>query len=320
MERAGAGKSGEIVAELRGRIESGELGAGERVPSTRDITRQWGVAMATATKVLAELRREGLVRAVPGVGTVVAERERPAGGGQPGEGGERSGTRRRAGVEQALTLERIVVTAVAVADGEGLAAVSMRRVAAELGVATMSLYRHVTDKDDLLLRMMDQVFAQWPLPAEPAGGWRDRVGLAARLIWRMFRAHPWLASALSVTRPQPLTNAIPIGEWVLAALAAEGLDLETALTTYLVILNFVRGTAINLESEAESEARTGLDQDQWMDSQEPDVLALLATGAYPTFARVAEVGYDFDLDSLFEFGLERMLDGVAPMIEARARG
>ncbi|NYV76440.1 GntR family transcriptional regulator, partial [Streptomyces sp. UH6] len=60
-----------IVTELRQRIESGELAPGERVPSTREITKEWGVAMATATKVLTELRHQGLVRAVPGVGTVV---------------------------------------------------------------------------------------------------------------------------------------------------------------------------------------------------------------------------------------------------------
>ncbi|WPR52497.1 winged helix-turn-helix domain-containing protein [Streptomyces sp. S399] len=67
-----------IAAVLRRRIETGELAPGDRVPSTREITRRWGVAMATATKALTELRREGLVRAVPGVGTVVAPRDRPA--------------------------------------------------------------------------------------------------------------------------------------------------------------------------------------------------------------------------------------------------
>lgn len=62
-----------IAAELRRRIETGELRPGDRVPSTRAITAEWGVAMATATKVLTALREAGLVRAVRGVGTVVAE-------------------------------------------------------------------------------------------------------------------------------------------------------------------------------------------------------------------------------------------------------
>src|SRR5215469_13876321 len=68
----------EIAAELRRRIESGELAPGMRVPSTRAIVDEWGVAMATATRVLTELRHEGLVRAVPGVGTVVDRGRRPA--------------------------------------------------------------------------------------------------------------------------------------------------------------------------------------------------------------------------------------------------
>ncbi|MGX1606137.1 GntR family transcriptional regulator, partial [Streptomyces celluloflavus] len=61
-----------IVDEIRRRIDAAELAPGDRVPSTRRITQEWGVAMATATKVLTTLRQEGLVRAVPGVGTVVA--------------------------------------------------------------------------------------------------------------------------------------------------------------------------------------------------------------------------------------------------------
>ncbi|MFB9840015.1 GntR family transcriptional regulator, partial [Actinoallomurus acaciae] len=68
----GASRSGQIVAELRHRIVTGELAPGDRVPSTREIVRRWGVAMATATKVLTRLRQDGLVRAVPGVGTFVA--------------------------------------------------------------------------------------------------------------------------------------------------------------------------------------------------------------------------------------------------------
>src|SRR5215471_17193361 len=70
----------EIAAELRSRIESGELAPGMRVPSTRAIVDEWGVAMATATKVLTELRHQGLVRAVPGVGTVVEGDRRPTRG------------------------------------------------------------------------------------------------------------------------------------------------------------------------------------------------------------------------------------------------
>ena len=315
----------QIVAELRRRIEIGELAPGDRVPSTREITRRWGVAMATATKVLTELRHEGLVRAVPGVGTVVdgpptRARHVPT----TGERRERRPSTttaprgRRTTSEQALTRDRIVATAVAIADAEGLAGVSMRRVAAELGVATMSLYRVVVDKDDLLMRMVDAVFAASPLPANASEGWRARLEIAARTLWGIFRRHPWLAAALSLTRPQLVPSAVSFTEWVLSTLHDRGLDLSTAFSVHLALLNYVRGTAVNLEMEADAEALSGLSSEEWIDAQQPALQAILATGQFPTLERLTRVGYDFDLDDLFEFGLRRLLDGVAVLLEGTA--
>ncbi|PBC75377.1 TetR family transcriptional regulator [Streptomyces sp. TLI_235] len=325
MDRTDGARYRRIVEELRGRIARGELAPGDRVPSTREITRQWGVAMATATKVLTELRHAGLVRAVPGVGTVVAGRERPPAGRPPAghtpagrpaaarEGGA-AAPPRRAGQESALAADRIVAAAVAIADAEGLAALSMRRVAADLGVAPMSLYRHVADKDDLLLRMMDAVFAGCSFPEEHPEGWREPLALAARMLWAAFRAHPWLAPALSMTRPQLAVNALPFTEWVLTALDDRGLDPWTVFTTHLTLLTYVRGIAMNVESESAAEADSGLDAEEWMETQEPALRAVLAGGRFPLLARYTVDGYDFDLDRLFEFGLERLLDGIAVLL------
>ncbi|QNT91163.1 GntR family transcriptional regulator [Streptomyces griseofuscus] len=318
MSGQAVSRSGQIVGELRRRIETGELALGERVPSTREITRQWGVAMATATKVLTELRREGLVRAVPGVGTVVAPPARPARPAAATRRGTRSADASAA--PSALALDRIVTAAIEVADAEGLAAVSMRRVAAELGVATMSLYRHVTDKDDLLTRMLDTVIARDPLPADPPQDWRAAIELAARRLWGQFRRHPWLAPALSVTRPQMVVSALPYSEWMLSVLHSRGLDLRTAFTAHLMLLNYARGIAVNLESEREAEAYSGLDSEQWMDTREPELLDILANGRFPVLSRLATAGYDLDLDALFEFGLQRLLDGVAALLDQGRRG
>ncbi|MCQ4042651.1 TetR/AcrR family transcriptional regulator C-terminal domain-containing protein [Streptantibioticus rubrisoli] len=310
----------QIVAELRQRIEAGELAPGERVPSTREITRHWGVAMATATKVLTELRQQGLVRAVPGVGTVVDAGSRPARPSRPAVAPPstpptpRTRTQGDGASELTLTTERIIASAIAVADAEGLAAVSMRRVATELGVATMSLYRHVADKDDLLMRMLDAAFAEWTLPTTAPAGWRERLELAARTLWAMFRQHPWQALALSVTRPQPIASAIPFTEWVLSALDGRGLDLQTMFTTHITLFNYVRGTAVNVEMEAEAESLSGMDSEEWMGTQEPKLQRILATGRFPTLERLVTAEYDFDLDELFEFGLQRLLDGLAPLM------
>ncbi|MEW5626329.1 TetR/AcrR family transcriptional regulator, partial [Streptomyces hydrogenans] len=219
-----------------------------------------------------------------------------------------------AGGQTGLTLARIVRAAVLVADAEGLAAVSMRRVAAELGVATMSLYRHVTDKDDLLVRMMDAAIAERPLPTEPPPGWREALEVAARQLWGLFRIHPWLAPALSLTRPQLITSALAYSEWVLEALHARGLDDQTAFTAHLTLLNYIRGLAQNLETEREAEAQSGLDSEEWMDTQESAFQSTLDGGRYPGLARLAKSGYDLDLDGLFEFGLQRLLDGLAVLL------
>ncbi|MEV0598879.1 TetR/AcrR family transcriptional regulator C-terminal domain-containing protein [Streptomyces sp. NPDC050315] len=316
MSPQNAPRYGQIADELRRRIAAGELSPGDRVPSTREITRQWGVAMATATKVLTELRHEGLVRAVPGVGTVVETAGRQGRPAQPLPPRPHTPppTPRAQHPDQAFTLERIVAAAVRIADAEGLPAVSMRRVATELGGATMSLYRHVTDKDDLLIQMMDATFSQWQFPATPPEGWRERLSLAAHMLWDMFRRHPWLAPALSVTRPQPAAGPMPYTEWVLATLEGQGLDLSTAFTAHLALFNHIRGTAVHVEMEAEAEAVSGLNDEEWMDTQEPALQAILATGRFPTLDRLATAGYDLNLDALFEFGLQRYLDGIATLL------
>jgi AcrR family transcriptional regulator len=307
---------------------SGELAAGERVPSTRAITREWGVAIATASRVLAALQADGLVRAVPGVGTVVVDRTtRPPGPTRPtperatGRGARaendppwaRSPAPSTVGPlpEEALTAERIVAAAVAVADAEGLAGVSMRRIAAGLGVVPMALYRYVSDKDDLLLRMLDAGLREWRPPVDPPAGWRPRVEAAARALWATFRRHPWLAQALSVTRPQPTAAGMAYSEWVVDALHGHGMSLVEAFDVHLMLINYVRGTAIGLESEREAEATSGLDNDGWMAAQEPALLAVVASERFPQLRRMFAEQYDLDVDALFDRGLRLLLDGLA---------
>lgn len=295
-----------IAAVLRERIRCGELAPGDRVPSTRAIVREWGVAMATATKVLAGLRAEGLVRALPGVGTVV---EHPDGAPR-----RPVAPARRAARDPALSVDRVVDTAVAVADAEGLTAVTMRRIGAELGVATMSLYRYVGDKDDLLLRMMNAALAVRFDPPSPTQGWRATVEAACRALWARFRRHPWLAAALSLTRPQTLPDAMAYTEHILRGLAPLGLDPAGAFDTHLVLLNYVRGIAISLDTERQAEADTGQTADEWADAHDAELRAALAAREFPTLRRtidrLAGTGYDPDLQTLFDTGLCYLLDGI----------
>lgn len=297
-----------IAADLRRRITDGELRAGSRVPSTREITRTWGVAMATASWALGELRDEGLVTARLGVGTVVATP------GVRAAAVPSSARRHVRELDQGLTSDRVVQAAVHIADTEGLPVLSMRRVASALDIATMTLYRYVPGKYELVVMMADAVFAECPPPEDAPPGWRARFELMARRQWAMYRIHPWLAQVISFTRPEPTPNAIPNTEWALSAIDGLGLDASTMLYLVVTLFGYVRGTAINLETEAEAVRDTGLSDDEWMQSQTERIAAITASGRVPTLARVIERDIDFNLEQFFEFGLQRMLDGMAVLI------
>ncbi|MFJ7262047.1 TetR/AcrR family transcriptional regulator C-terminal domain-containing protein [Streptomyces globosus] len=304
-----------IAADIRRRVADGALAPGDPVPSTRRLAADWGVALATATKALAVLRLEGVVEARPRIGTVVAGSAPAA--PQPG--------RRPAAApdpERELSLARIVRTAVAIADAEGLAALTMRAVAARLGVAPMSPYRHVPGKDDLVLLMADAAFGEASPPADAAGEWRPRLELGARTLWSVHRRHPWLAQVGPLTRPLLVPNLLAHSEWMLSALDGHGLDPATQFEINVLLYGHVQGLAVHLEREANAAAATGQSDGQWMDGRAADLAELLASDRFPTFAKVVgsfRDGYDLCLDSLFESGLKALLDGLAPVIEGRAR-
>ncbi|WP_433662050.1 TetR/AcrR family transcriptional regulator C-terminal domain-containing protein [Nocardia sp. CA-128927] len=291
-----------IAGEIQERISSGELRAGDRVPSARQITKQWGVAIATATKVLAVLRQEGVVRAVPGVGTVVDTPQ--------------AAPPREHGRETELTAASIVHAGMAIADAEGLAALSMRRVAAELGVPTMSLYRHVGSKDQLVLLMADEAFGSAEFPDPPPAGWRERLEVLARLQWAMYHRHPWVVAALWVSEPEPAPKLLAHTEWAVHAFDDLGLDPDSVIYAHVSLFSYVRGIAVNLELEA-GIRRAGTPVVPW-DAREPEYEQFLASGRYPTLASLNERNdFQFDIDRLFEFGLHRLLDGFAAFMAPR---
>ena len=283
-----------IADALRERIARGELPPGARVPSTRRLAADHGVALATAAKALERLSQEGVVRAEPRSGTVVADRDR--------RGGQRG-----------LTREQLVRTAITIADTEGLGALSMRGVAARLGIAAMAPYRYVRGKDELVLLMADAAFGERGYPAEPSGDWRERLILGGRTLWSLFRRHPWLAQLGPITRPLPLRNLATHGEWALSALSELGVDAATLCDLHVLFFSHVQGMAVHLEREQNALASSGLTEEDWMDHQGPAVAAM-ATG-HPTFTRMladlTETGYDLVLDDIFELGMRALLDGLA---------
>ncbi|MGA4987823.1 TetR/AcrR family transcriptional regulator C-terminal domain-containing protein [Nonomuraea bangladeshensis] len=294
----------QITAEIRARILTGELRPGERMPSIRQIAQRWGVAVATATKVMAALRDEGLVETKVGAGAVVT-----AGRGQPAARQRQAGT-----PKPALNRGQTLRTAIAIADREGLDAVSMRRIAAEMGVGPMSLYRHVASKDELVMQMADEVFGEAGLPEPGPDGWRAKLELIARRQWELCRRHLWLPRAVSFTRPLLAPRVMEHTEWTLRALDGLGLDMATRIREALTLHALVVSASLSMAQEAEAEQETGVTLDRWWRTQQERTGALLGTGRFPLLAAIATETVS-DVDALFEYGLARHLDGFAAMLK-----
>jgi AcrR family transcriptional regulator len=295
----------QIAADIRQRIRTGKLKPGDRVPSTRALIRDHGIAMATATKALTLLQQERLIHPLPGVGNVV---------GPP----PRRTPSVSAPVEE-LSQESVVRVAIELADVDGLAALSMRRIAAELGVSTMALYRYVGGKDALILQMVETAIGDFPFPAKRPSDWRAAIEQAARLQWAAYRRHLWLASAVTLNRPQLLPKLAMHTDAVLRAVAGLDVDASTALYAAITVFGYVRGVALNLEPEAQAEQDTGVTADEWAALQTDRLADLIRTGGLVGFQALADFDFDYDLDQLFDFGLKVLLDGLAVTLGASGR-
>jgi AcrR family transcriptional regulator len=226
----------------------------------------------------------------------------------------------RPGPRSVLDVARIVSAAVALADAEGLAAVSMRRVAADLGTAAMTLYGHVPGKGELVDLMLDAVLGEL-YPDEDAvtsGSWRTRIRTVAQANWDFFVRHPW-AAHLATGRP-PLGPGI-MRKYELELRAVDGLGLPEVQMDLLVTLvnGFVRGTVSGVQEKADAERASGLSEDQWWTATEPYVAQVFDAERYPTVARVGPVAGEelqaaYDPHRSFEFGLDRLLDGIGVLI------
>lgn len=202
-----------------------------------------------------------------------------------------------------LTREAIVAAAVELADTDGLAALSMARLAERLGCGTMSLYRHVANKDELVTFML--AAGPGPPPPTPEGSdWLGALSNWAHELWAVYHRHPWILQAASAGLPADPGQLA----WLdagLAALSGTGLTEREKLTAVIAVLVFTRGSAA-LAIEAR-------DVD---DREYPALLRrLVRPDRFPALAAAIDAGV-FDQtgdDPLAEFrsGLGQLLDGIA---------
>jgi len=248
-----------------------------------------------------------------------------AAGSIPGSVAAAWGVRERPhkGPRPALSLGRIVDAAVRVADAEGLDAVSMGRVAAELGTAPMSLYRHVSAKEELLTLMVDAAWgpvSDGPASDGPAPGEGWRAGLS-RWTWALragARRHPWVVR-IPLNGLPIMPNEVAWFENALACMAGTGLSEARKASVIMLLAGYVRTLATTEADIGAAIRASGLAPSQWMAAY-PRMLAELADPArFPALARFIAAGVfeaEDGPDDEFIFGLDRILDGVAVLIEA----
>jgi AcrR family transcriptional regulator len=223
------------------------------------------------------------------------------------------------GPKPGLTLEAVVRAAMALADAEGLGAVSMRRVAEALGIGTMSLYTYVPGKAELLDLMMDTALTEGPPLPERLQGWRAQVEAMAHASLAVFRQRPWTLE-LSRRRHVPGPNEIAGEEALLAALDGIGLTHGEMVGVSLLIWGYVDGEASRSAAAAATQRRTGISDDQWWAERESLWTELARhQDEYPTIGRVYSTGGYEAIGEAFDFGLQRILDGIQVLVDARAR-
>lgn len=223
-----------------------------------------------------------------------------------------------------VTLDEIVAAATAVADAEGLAAMSMHRVAKSLGVGTMTLYHYVPSKDELLDLVVDQALAERELPGPGAprpDGWRAQITLYAERTRALFQRHRWLRQ-VSMVRPTLGPGMMAGREYVLSALSGIGLTPRQVSDAASTISAFV-DAAVALQVETDQlERDTGMSQNAWWDERELFWEKYFDMERYPAMVTVWESGgFDYadaaeETAAAYGFGLDRLLDGIQVLIDA----
>ncbi|WP_042431800.1 TetR/AcrR family transcriptional regulator [Streptacidiphilus anmyonensis] len=218
------------------------------------------------------------------------------------------------GPQPSLSVESVVEAAVALADAEGLESVSMRRIASELGVGTMSLYRYVETKDDLLDLMIDQVMGEGDRPPRRAD-WRAELrGIGLRYRTLVLR-HPWVLG-VSASRTPLGPNVLDNTERMLSAMDGQGIGIDAMARLGWTVMAYVRGFVMSEIAEAETIRRTGVTEDQYRSALGPYLAGVLAEGRHPLLSRFVHDAEDHpDPDRVFASGLDRVLDGIAVDLE-----
>jgi AcrR family transcriptional regulator len=225
------------------------------------------------------------------------------------------------GPKPTLRVEQIARAAIEAADAEGLEALSMQRVAERLGFSTMSLYRYVASKDELIEVMLDVAGGEPPELDTATEGWRP---LLERWAWELlatYRRHPWMVR-IALSGPPLGPNQIAWFEAGLRAISGTGLNQGEMISTILLVSVYVRSEARFTLEMVQAEQYTGVAPAAWGMAYGRLLRTVVEADRFPTlFALMASGVFDEpngNPDDDLEFGLQRILDGVEILIRRRS--
>ena len=214
-----------------------------------------------------------------------------------------------------LDRTRIVRAALRVADAEGLGAVTMRRVATELGTGAMSLYRHVPGKEALVSLMIDEALGEDALPGQPSGDWRADLRTLASGMWDFIQRHPWYPEAV-LERPPLTPRGVSAFEFALSMLDNTGLPLNERAVIVITVTSTVVNAAQNAAAEARARSRFQVTDEEVVSSVGALLGTILERGDYPRFREVLTSADRLDPKQQMQVSVELILDGAAARIAA----
>jgi AcrR family transcriptional regulator len=219
------------------------------------------------------------------------------------------------GPRQRITLDQVVDTAMAVADANGIDALSMRGLARHLGVGAMSLYTYVPGKAELFELMIDRAYAERALPGAELG-WRQRYAGHAREALAMYRRHPWLVHS-NLWRLPIGPGVLDVNEDMLRVGADAGLDADLRVRVASLLESYIFGIARGEISDRTEVLRTGVSRDDYWEARAAFWNTYFDPGRFPTMLATWEAG-GFDVatgpDDDLGFALDLILDSVERLV------
>ncbi|GEM47234.1 TetR/AcrR family transcriptional regulator [Deinococcus cellulosilyticus] len=202
-----------------------------------------------------------------------------------------------------LSRERVLQKAIEIADQEGIQALTMRKLAQEMGVEAMSLYHHFANKDRLLDGMIDLVFAEIELPTE--GPWKSRIQTRSLSARTALTRHRW-ALGLMESRTSPGPETLRHHNAVIECLRSSGFSVAATAHAYSLLDSYIYGFALQQINLPFTRFEEG-------DAAAESIMMEVAAGAYPHLTELAvehvlKPGYDYTRE--FEIGLEIVLEGL----------